>query len=72
MGYSVVKHSVMVDQGQQNTNQTAAFGGRSPVTVTLSNGQTFSWGPNESHTLEDNFAAEAVAADNRLKVVSRS
>lgn len=70
MGFAVVKYSVM--EGYENTNQTKANGGISPVSVTLSNGQTFAWGPNQSHTLPEPFCDEAVAFDNRLEIVSRS
>lgn len=70
MSNVVIKYSVM--EGNENTNQTKSFGGISPVSVTLSNYQTYTWGPNESHTLADPYAGEALAADNRLVEVSRS
>lgn len=70
MSYVVIKRSVMVDQGQQSTDQKVVEEG--PVTVTLSNGQTLSWGPNESKTLQEPFASEVLSADNRLEEVSRS
>ncbi len=53
-------------------NQTKTFSGVSTVTVTLSNYQTYTWQPGESHTLVSPYAEEALAADNRLKEVSRS
>lgn len=68
----VIKRSVMVDQGQGNTDQIAATGDQSPVLVTLSNGQNLAWGPNESKTLVEPFATEALNFDNRLVEVSRS
>ncbi len=70
MAYIVIKYSVM--EGNESTNQRKSFGGLSPVRLTLSNGQTFTWGPNQSHTLPFPFGEEALAADNRLKEVSRS
>ncbi len=70
MANVVIKFSVM--EGYENTNQTKSFGGQSPVLVTLSNHQQYSWGPNESHTLVSPYAEEALAQDNRLKEVSRS
>lgn len=68
--YVVIKYSVM--EGNENTNQNKAQGGNSPITVTLSNHQTYTWGPNESKTLPTPYADEALAANNKLKEVSRS
>jgi hypothetical protein len=70
MANIVIKYSVM--EGNENTNQNKGNGGLSPVTVTLSNGQQYSWGPNASHTLVSPFGEEALAADNRLVEISRS
>jgi len=70
MAYLVIKYSVM--EGYESTNQTKSFGGQSPVVLTLSNYQTYSWGPNQSHTLASPYGEEALAADARLKEVSRS
>lgn len=69
MANVVIKYSVM--EGN-DTNQTKAFGGLSPVKLNLSNGQSLAWGPNESKTLAEPFAQEALAASNLLKEVSRS
>lgn len=65
-----IKYSVM--EGNENTNQNKANGGNSPISVVLSNYQTYTWGPNESHTLEQPYASEALAANNKLKEVGRS
>lgn len=70
MSNVVIKYSVM--EGYANTNQNKSFSGNSPVTVTLSNGQTYTFGPNQTHVFADNFAVEVLAQDNRLKEVSRS
>lgn len=70
MSNVVIKYSVM--EGNENTNQTKSFSGISPVNVVLSNHQTVTWGPNESKTLVEPYAGEALAANNKLKEVSRS
>lgn len=70
MAYVVIKYSVM--EGNENTNQNQAQGGNSPISLTLSDGKNYSWGPNESKTLAEPFASEALAANNRLTEVSRS
>jgi hypothetical protein len=74
MANVVIKYSVMENDntGRASTNQNKAQGGNSPVKVTLSNYQTYTFGPNESKTLVSPYAEEALAADNRLKEVSRS
>lgn len=54
-------------QGNVNTSKTLVFGDQGAVRVVL-NGVEYVWGPNESKTLPDNLASEAVAADGRLRV----
>ena len=66
----VIKYSVM--EGNQNTNQNKSFSGNSPVRVTDSAGHRWAFGPNESKTIPEPYANEVLAADNRLKEVSRS
>lgn len=45
----------------------AKNGDQGTVRVVLG-GVDYVWGPNDSKTLPDNLAAEAVAADSRLRV----
>jgi hypothetical protein len=55
-------------QGHINTkNSPLAVGDQGTVRVVLA-GQEYVWGPNESKTLSDNLAAEAVSADSRLRI----
>lgn len=55
-------------QGSQNTKKgDAAAGDQGTVRVVLS-GIEYVWGPNDSKTLPDNLADEAVAADGRLRI----
>lgn len=54
-------------QNQQNTNLVKSFGDQGTVRVILNNVE-YVWGPNESKTLPDNLADEAVAADARLRI----
>ena len=54
-------------QNQQNTNLTKSRDDRGTVRVVLS-GVEYVWGPNESKTLPNDRAAEAVAADSRLRI----
>jgi hypothetical protein len=54
-------------QNQQNTNLTKSFGDQGVVRITL-RGYELVWGPNESKTLADDIADEAVAIDSRLRI----
>lgn len=54
-------------QNQQNTKGIGAIGDQGTVRVVLG-GVEYVWGPNESKTLSGNLAAEAVAADGRLRI----
>ena len=76
MANVVMKYSVMeTGSGKtpnESTNQNKAGVGNSPISLVLSNYQTVTWGPNETHTLAQPYADEALAANNRLKEVSRS
>lgn len=66
----VIRYSVMTDQGQGNTDQKKVERGN--LTVTLSNGQSYTWAPNQCITLKQPYASEALAFSNLLKEVSRS
>lgn len=66
----VVKNIGAIDPGpqnQQNTDPIQSRNGQGTVRVVLS-GIEYVWGPNESKTLPNDRAAEAVAADARLRV----
>lgn len=66
----VVKNIGAIDQGpqnQQNTDLVGSFSDQGTVRVVLNNVE-YVWGPNDSKTLADNLADEAVAADARLKI----
>lgn len=66
----VVKNVGALDFGPQNQKNTKKVGNRGDqgtVRVVLS-GVEYVWGPNESKTLHSNQAAEAVAADARLRI----
>lgn len=69
--YRVVKNIGALARGpqnQQNTkNANGAMGDQGTVRVVLG-GVEYVWGPNESKTLQEPFASQAVAADTRLKV----
>jgi hypothetical protein len=58
-------------QGNKNTKggagSNAAMGDQGTVRVVL-RGVDYVWGPNDSKTLPDDVAAEAVAADSRLRI----
>jgi hypothetical protein len=66
----VVKNTGAIDYtatGQINTAKGArAAGDQGTVRVVL-RGVEYVWGPNESKTLPNDLAAEAVAADGRLR-----
>lgn len=67
---TVVKNVGAIETGpqnQRNTNLVKSFGTTGAVTITL-RGVHLHWGVNESKTLADDLAAEAVAADSRLRV----
>lgn len=67
---TVVKNIGPIDTGpqnQQNTDITQSRGDQGTVRVVLS-GIEYVWGPNESKTLPNDRAAEAVAADSRLRI----
>lgn len=70
MANVVIKYTVMTDQGQRNTDQRKVE--RGPISVVLSNFQTYTWSPNQSITLTEPYASEALAANANLKEVSRS
>ena len=70
MGYTTLKYSVM--EGNESTNQNKSFVGNSPIKFTLTNGQNYAVGPNQTLTLPSNYATEAVAQDARLKVINVS
>lgn len=60
---------VLTAQGQINTaGGDVAKGDQGTVRLVLS-GIEYVWGPNDSKTLPDDRAAEAVAADTRLRIV---
>lgn len=55
-------------QGNQNTKGgNAAAGDQGTVRVVLRNVE-YVWGPNDSKTMADDLADEAVAADARLRI----
>lgn len=54
-------------QGNQNTKKVGAVGDQGTVRVVL-DGVEYVWGPNESKTMRDNQADEAVAIDSRLRI----
>ena len=60
----------MTDQGKRNTDQMKVE--RGSISLVLSNYQTYTWAPNQSITLPEPYANEALAANNNLKEVSRS
>lgn len=68
---TVVKNIGAIDftaSGSQNTaNSNRVDGDQGTVRVVLG-GVDYVWGPNDSKTLTDNLAAEAVAADSRLRI----
>ena len=68
---TVVKNIGAIDPGpenQQNTDQKASHAEIGTVRVTL-RGVEWVWGPNESKTVPDDIAAEAVAASgSRLRI----
>lgn len=67
---TIVKNVGPIATGPQNQQDTKSVGGRGDqgrVTMTL-RGLHFTWGPNESKTLADDLAAEAVANDSRLRI----
>lgn len=53
--------------GNINTKKIGANADNGTVRLVLSNVE-YVWGPNESKTLADNLADEAVAADSRLRI----
>lgn len=57
--------------GTAEVNQKLTHDGVGDVTLTLE-GNVYHWSPNESKTLVDNLASQALAADNRLVEISRS
>lgn len=66
----VVKNVGPMETGAQNqrtTNLVKARDDQGTVRVVLS-GIEYVWGPNESKTLPNDRAAEAVAADGRLRI----
>lgn len=54
-------------QNQQNTKKVGAKGDQGTVRLVLRNIE-YVWGPNDSKTLSDDIADEAVAADGRLRI----
>lgn len=54
-------------QNQKNTNLVKSFGDQGVVRITL-RGVEWVWGPNESKTMADDLADEAVAIDGRLRI----
>jgi len=53
--------------GGTNTRKVGARGNEGTVRLVLRNVE-YVWGPNESKTLPNDIGAEAVAADNRLRI----
>lgn len=53
--------------GQVDTKKVGAYGDQGTVRLVLRNIE-YVWGPNDSKTLPDDIASEAVAADSRLRI----
>jgi hypothetical protein len=69
MDYVVVINdgAVIRTNNSITTDKTKVFGDQGAVRVVLG-GVEYVWGVNDSKTLPSNLAAEAVAADSRLRI----
>jgi hypothetical protein len=54
--------------GQQNTANSDDWQGDAGTVRVVLEGIDYVWGPNDSKTLTDNLADEAVAANGRLRI----
>lgn len=63
-----VKNIGCMEDHEKNTNLKKSFGTEGTVRFVFE-GVEWSWGPNETKTLEDRIANAAVAADSRLRIM---